>query len=117
MRTGTAFALHASGHAGAAPAGQDLVCAAASALLDSLRLYLRQEAAKGRIAHIQTDEAVGKLRIVCIPKPGERDILQAADCIALGLQALARDWAQCVRFDESPELPRQSRETGRMESA
>lgn len=79
--------MSVKGHAGAAPKGQDIVCAAVSGIVESLRLYLQ------RLPY-------------CIVRD-EDDILSMAatvvresafDAAAIGLMALAEQYPKYITF-------------------
>lgn len=92
---GRAVRLSVSGHAGQAPRGEDIVCAAASALVETLSLGLRE------VVH---QPAVGPV------EDGQADLRFAADLsgegqavvntIAYGLKDLARTVPDAVRYHE-----------------
>lgn len=56
-----------TGHAGTAPEGEDLVCAAVSALAQTLRRNLEKAEAEGQIGHVEAHMEKGQLylRVAC----------------------------------------------------
>ena len=80
-----------SGHAGYAPAGRDIVCAAVSALVYALAGYL---------------EETGQAARVCIRR-GFAEVEGAGDCgaafalVRCGLAQLARQYPACVQVTGS----------------
>lgn len=83
--------ISVTGHAGYAPAGQDIVCAAVSALTQTLILGLRQVAGM----ELQSREAIGN---VCIEWQHMNDTGKAlTDTWFLGICAIAENY-NCIQF-------------------
>lgn len=80
--------LVVQGHAGYAPAGEDIVCAAASALVYALAETLRET---GRLAGLEI-------------RKGYAEVTGAGDCggdfglVCRGLAMLAEQYPQCVKM-------------------
>ena len=74
--------LTVEGHAGTAPAGEDLICAAASMLVQTLR------ACTGL-------GEVGKGRARLTGRPEERPVF---DALSTGFRLLAEGYPECVAF-------------------
>ena len=91
-----ALRLSARGHAGAAPPGQDLLCAAVTALCASLARY----AAAAGPAEIRLEP--GDLWIRC-PRPGRRrrELAAVFAATAGGLEALAAAHPAYLRFEKA----------------
>jgi uncharacterized protein YsxB (DUF464 family) len=92
VRRGRPFRLEVRGHAGQAPHGQDLVCAAASALAETLALGLEAHHADGRW---RVEEGLFSYE-------GEPDATVEAilETFVLGFQSLAESHGRYVRFKE-----------------
>lgn len=87
--------LTAQGHAGYAPAGQDIVCAAVSSVLYTLAGLLD---ANGELEAFAQGE--GSTRIAARGERGERgtkSVTRAAEI----LQGLAEQWPECLRVEET----------------
>lgn len=92
--------LRVEGHALAAPAGEDLVCAAASALAWTLvRAATRRSEYRPRL-FIDREKAVVDVR--CFPEQGaERDCRYLFEIIAGGLAVLAEHNPENIRIGEN----------------
>lgn len=93
--------LTAEGHAGYAPAGQDIVCAAASALINTLMLGLH--ALTGTGTHVEfeaADDGGPPVTIDCRASPRDRNAArQVYRVVACGLEALAYKYPDNVSFE------------------
>lgn len=86
------YSLAASGHAGYAPAGQDIVCAAVSVLAQTLANKVEAAARSGRLltSCVQHGET---FVVQALPKPGPNALMVASwfDFVEEGLRALAEE--------------------------
>ena len=90
--------LTAQGHAGYAPAGQDIVCAAVSSVLYTLAGLLDangQLDANGELEAFAQGE--GSTRIAARGERGTKSVARAAEI----LQGLAEQWPECLRVEET----------------
>lgn len=92
MDTDKGYSLAASGHAGYAPAGQDIVCAAVSVLAQTLANKVEAAARSGRLltSCVQHGET---FVVQALPKPGPNALMVASwfDLVEEGLRALAEE--------------------------
>ena len=92
MDTDKGYSLAASGHAGYAPAGQDIVCAAVSVLAQTLANKVEAAARSGRLltSCVQHGET---FVVKALPKPGPNALRVASwfDFVEEGLRALAEE--------------------------
>lgn len=92
MDTDKGYSLAASGHAGYAPAGQDIVCAAVSVLVQTLANKVEAAARSGRLltSCVQHGET---FVVQALPKPGPNALMVASwfDFVEEGLRALAEE--------------------------
>lgn len=92
MDTDKGYSLAASGHAGYAPAGQDIVCAAVSVLAQTLANKVEAAARSGRLltSCVQHGET---FVVQALPKPGPNALMVASwfDFVEEGLRALAEE--------------------------
>ena len=84
--------LTAQGHAGYAPAGQDIVCAAVSSVLYTLAGLLD---ANGELEAFAQGE--GSTRIAARGARGTKSVTRAAEI----LRGLAEQWPECLRVEET----------------
>ena len=90
--------LDLRGHALSAPAGQDLVCAAASALAFTAAAALEDEAER---FYPRVVLRPGELRISCEPAEGSRRACRRLmDTIWIGFELLSRDYPDCVSTEK-----------------
>jgi uncharacterized protein YsxB (DUF464 family) len=92
VRHAPPFRLEVKGHAGQAPAGQDLVCAAVSALMETLVLGLEDVSAPGRWS-------LDSGRFVYEGEPDERAALLLRTTL-LGLRSLAGSHGRYISVEE-----------------
>lgn len=99
--------LEMDGHAGSAPAGHDLVCAAASILCYTLAAQAGKLSADGKLrAKPCVDLADGHAAIAIRPRgAAEREARAIWDTIESGLLLLQRAHPDCIRVD-SGDYPR-----------
>lgn len=79
--------LSVKGHAGAAPKGRDIVCAAVSGIIESLRLYLQ------RLPNciVRDEDDILSMAATVVREP-------AFDAAAIGLMALAEQYPKYITF-------------------
>ncbi len=83
--------LSIQGHAGAAPRGQDIVCAAVSGIVESLRLYI------SRFPECSANDD-GDVLTLAAPAT----FLQSFDAASMGLMALSEQFPENVHFALRP---------------
>jgi uncharacterized protein YsxB (DUF464 family) len=92
------LSLDLRGHALFAPKGQDIVCAAASALACTAAAALEDEAER---FYPRVVKRPGSLRIACEPAEGSRRACRRLmDTIWIGFELLARDFPECVSVEK-----------------
>ena len=104
--------LTAQGHAGYAPAGQDIVCAAVSTLMQSLAYSVDSgtvtcDTSGDNILCVQASRSLdtlakfaqgeGSTRIAARGERGTKSVARAAEI----LQGLAEQWPECLRVEET----------------
>lgn len=99
MDTDKGYSLAVSGHAGYAPAGQDIVCAAVSVLAQTLANKVEAAARSGRLltSCVQHGET---FVVQALPKPGPNALMVASwfDFVEEGLRALAEAYPDNVEL-------------------
>ena len=91
------LSLDLRGHALFAPKGEDVVCAAASALAFTAAAALQNEAER---FYPRVVRRPGELRIACEPAEGSRRACRRLlDTIWVGFELLARDYPECVNIE------------------
>lgn len=105
---GRVVGLRASGHAGFAPRGRDIVCAGASALLHAAALaasrYLgRAASVRARGAHLEVSIDAGRMQEAAVPGdgPGYEDRIRAQGALEAavwGVEEMARQYPSHVRL-------------------
>lgn len=99
MDTDKGYSLAASGHAGYAPAGQDIVCAAVSVLAQTRANKVEAAARSGRLltSCVQHGET---FVVQALPKPGPNALMVASwfDFVEEGLRALAEAYPDNVEL-------------------
>lgn len=89
----------AEGHAGAGEAGQDIVCAAVSMLMQTLEARVRER--PGYYPMIEKREDVAMIRIRCLPDSSEAAMCQETyNTIRAGFRALAAKYPEHVEYSE-----------------
>ena len=92
------LSLCVAGHAGSAPKGEDLVCAAASILAFTAAEALRDEGERFFPRIVQTP---GELRVSCEPTYGaHRACRRLLDTLWVGFELLARDYPEYVKAEK-----------------
>ena len=101
------YRIEMSGHAGAGPKGADLVCCGVSSLFYCLATALSEskELLK-KDSFIVVDEESAEVKVVeCKPKGGcEEPILRTFWTIIQGIDALYKQYPQCIHFDVNKEI-------------
>lgn len=96
---GGKLTMRAEGHAGYAPAGQDIVCAAVSCLMQTLANKVDAAARSGRLltSCVQHGET---FVVQALPKPGPNNLMVASwfDFVEEGLRALAEAYPDNVEL-------------------
>ncbi|MDI3269119.1 MAG: ribosomal-processing cysteine protease Prp [Bacillota bacterium] len=89
--------LTVKGHAGAAPKGADVICAAASAIAQTAVLGIEGQGVPSRV-----DKKEGFLRLEVSYAVGDRVVGAAAilEAAAMALQVLAEEEPRYVRYEE-----------------
>lgn len=96
------YALQVTGHAHSAPAGEDLVCAAASALVCTLAQAAERLAERGILTDSRVRLAPGEAEIVCLPAEGFQCLVHSVmDSLCLGLELLAEEYGACVQWEQA----------------
>lgn len=97
-----AFSLRVRGHAGYAPRGQDIVCAAVSALCAALEAALSER--EEYRAEIKRRAGAAEFSVRCDPEAEAaescRALMRAA---ALGIGQISRSYPQCVKCSMEAE--------------
>lgn len=105
VRKGETFLLQASGHAGAAPRGEDLVCCAVSTLVQTLAQRVldlcNQELAKDSQVDLRPEGTC----IMAKAKHGCIMLLSSYETVVTGLQMLAAQWPQYVTVTVQEIIP------------
>jgi len=86
--------IKAEGHANFAQAGQDIVCAAVSSLLGTLRLTLTEWEARGEIIDYECMVYDGNMTIVFWSKSDVANIL--IENVEIGIRAIAEQYPKYV---------------------
>jgi uncharacterized protein YsxB (DUF464 family) len=92
--------VFADGHAGWGDRGDDIVCAAASAILQAALLGLTG------VAHVAVDAERGAGRLTMRWPEAERDRIDVHAIVAtaeLSIESIARDFPKHVRFERATE--------------
>ena len=93
------FRLLIRGHAGAAPYGQDLVCAAASVLALTLAEHVKRLREEGSAADTRICLTGGSAAIACTPNPGHgKEVKQVFRTVCTGFEVLQRLYPEYIRF-------------------
>ena len=93
--------LDVHGHANTAEAGKDLVCCAASMLIESLSRYAAVRESEGDMKSLINEIRGGRAIIASRPcEWSEREVTGAYEVIREGLRALARDYPEYITLEE-----------------
>ncbi len=88
--------LSARGHAGYAPPGQDIVCAAVSGILEMLAAWVREDK---RLCARRVEAESGRMLIEAGAKPKHgRAVDERFDLVGRGLAALAKQWPEYISY-------------------
>ena len=92
------YSLRITGHAGYAPAGQDIVCAAVTILSYALGGMLLRAQSEGLLREPPVvDMQPGDITVACAPK-NERVVRAMWDTALLGMQMVAHEYPRNVRL-------------------
>lgn len=91
--------LTIEGHAGAAPAGEDLVCAGASAVWHTLAANAMAWKDMGYLRDLRMQEIEGYCRLSYVPLARWKNLLAAiSGGIVLGLEWMAREYPAHIEY-------------------
>lgn len=94
------FRLVASGHAEAGPRGQDLVCAAVSALTLTLGANVADLASDGKVTRQVLQLKDGDCFISCVPSEKMKPVVRLIfDAVCAGFQLLETLYPENIRYD------------------
>ena len=89
--------ITASGHAGIAPYGRDLVCAGVSTLVYTLAFHVQKLERAGLCANARVRLLPGDAEVACTPLPGQRQVVTAVfDTLWAGFSLLTRQFPEFV---------------------
>ena len=92
-----AVRVKAFGHANTAPFGQDIVCAAVSALVCTFAAVLREADEMGKLLSLDIRLEHGEAEIFCKPKPAYRkEVMAWLRYLEAGVDALAERYPEAV---------------------
>lgn len=92
--------LTADGHAGYAPAGQDIVCAAVSALVCTLNECLDEEYERGNLAHYDARMDPGDVQLCWTPEPEAAGrVRRIWETVETGLSLVAGHYPACIDWE------------------
>lgn len=98
-----ALVMTVKGHAGSAPAGEDLVCCAISTLTETLIAALQENKIHRAV---ESNEAAGLIRIRALPSDAMVTIARIAfDTIAAGYAGLALEYPEHVSYKTEFTMP------------
>ena len=98
--------LSVSGHAGAAPKGQDLVCAAATTLVYTAAQMLRAAEEEGLAEDVRFWTDDGKADLMAKAKPGtERELGGRMEAICIGFRMLEKNYPKFLQVQGSEARP------------
>lgn len=87
------------GHAGTAPAGEDLVCAAVSALTYTLAENVEQLHRLGKVTEPEIRLENGDAEISCVPVVGYRSIVRVIfGAVCIGFAMLSEKYPEAVSY-------------------
>lgn len=91
--------LTIEGHAKAAPAGEDLVCAGVSAIWHTLAANAMAWKDMDYLVDLRAQEIPGYCQLSYVPRARWKNLLAAiAGGIVLGLEWMAREYPECIEF-------------------
>lgn len=89
------------GHANSAPFGEDLVCAAASALALTLAVNIRELEQLGEVKKVVKRLGLGDAEISCVPDRSAREkVTEIMDVVSKGYEALANTFRDYIKFEK-----------------
>ena len=92
-----AVRVKAIGHANTAPFGQDIVCAAVSALVCTFAAVLQQAKEMGKLISLEVYLRNGEAEIFCKPKSAHRkEVMAWLRYLEAGVDALAERYPEAV---------------------
>lgn len=93
--------LAMSGHARAAPRGEDLVCAGATTLAYTAAQVAQALYEEGKLVRKpKTDICEGKAVVIATPsEDAKQDLEQAFSVVGLGLEMLSHNYPDCIRLE------------------
>ena len=93
------FELKVEGHAGVAPAGEDLVCAAVTMLVRTFAENAKQMDRAGIASGVQIELKDGSAHVLCRPAKKYRAVAKAVlQAVCIGFELLEREYPEHVRF-------------------
>lgn len=99
-----AFRVTVSGHAGYAERGEDILCAAASMLLQTLGAAVQELCRRGLAEEVTVDLRHGQGEVSCVPVEEFRCVARTVmDSVLLGFELLARDYGEYVCLERTEE--------------
>ena len=99
-----AFRVTVSGHAGYAERGEDILCAAASMLLQTLGAAVQELCRRGLAEEVTVDLRHGQGEVSCVPVEEFRCVVRTVmDSIMLGFTLLGEDYGEYVCVVQTEE--------------
>ena len=93
------FELKVEGHAGAAPAGEDLVCAAVTMLVRTFAENAKLMDRAGIASGVQIELDDGSAHVLCRPAKKYRAVAKAVlQAVCIGFELLEQGYPEHVRF-------------------
>lgn len=93
------FELTAQGHAGAAPVGEDLVCAAVTMLVRTFAENAKLMDRAGIASGVQIELEDGSAHVLCRPAKKYRAVAKAVlQAVCIGFELLEQEFPEHVRF-------------------
>lgn len=98
--------LSVSGHAGSAPKGQDLVCAAATTLVYTAAQMLRDAEEDGLAEDVRFCADDGKADLVAKAKPGAgKELAGRMEAVCIGFRMLEKNYPKFIRVEGRKATP------------
>lgn len=93
------FDLRVTGHAGAAPRGEDLVCAAATMLVRTFAQNAKVMDHAGIVSGVQIELEEGNAHVCCKPAKKYRAVASAVlQGICIGFEMLEKEYPEYLKF-------------------
>lgn len=93
------FDLRVTGHAGAAPRGEDLVCAAVTMLARTFAENAKQMDKAGIVSGVHIELEEGNAHVWCRPAKKYRAVAASVlQAICIGFEILEREYPEYVKF-------------------